>query len=117
MASFYASPLTTLVTVLAARNASSLHLPLCATNALNGGLWFAYGLVGGAGFHRTCFDIMSRQHLYLPNSMDYLPCAAALAAVVGIRQAAAHVYFAAHNAPAIDAYRLLESIRTSTSRC
>jgi solute carrier family 50 protein (sugar transporter) len=46
MAAFYASPLTTLATVLSTRDASSLHLPLCATNALNGSLWFAYGLVG-----------------------------------------------------------------------
>lgn len=30
--------------VVAERDSSSLHAPLCAMNIINGALWFAYGL-------------------------------------------------------------------------
>lgn len=41
---YYASPLSTIWTVLHTRCAASLSVPMAAMNALNGGLWLAYGL-------------------------------------------------------------------------
>lgn len=41
---YYAAPLATLAKVVRERSSSSLHWPLCLMNAVNGSLWFAYGL-------------------------------------------------------------------------
>ena len=46
LAIYYTAPLTSLAKVVAERDSSSLHWPLCAMNIVNGLLWFAYGLVG-----------------------------------------------------------------------
>jgi hypothetical protein len=46
---YYAAPLTSLAKVVAQRDSSSLHWPLCCMNVVNGTLWFAYGMVG-SGF-------------------------------------------------------------------
>jgi hypothetical protein len=45
LAIYYAAPLTTVAKVVAERDSSSLHWPLCSMNTVNGLLWFAYGLV------------------------------------------------------------------------
>jgi solute carrier family 50 (sugar transporter) len=42
---FYLSPLSTLADVLKHRDSSSLTLPLCMMNIVNGTLWLVYGLV------------------------------------------------------------------------
>jgi uncharacterized protein with PQ loop repeat len=42
---YYMSPLATLALVLRTRNSSSLTLPLCVMNTVNGCLWLTYGLV------------------------------------------------------------------------
>jgi hypothetical protein len=44
---YYAAPLTSLAKVVAQRDSSSLHWPLCCMNVINGTLWFAYGMVRG----------------------------------------------------------------------
>ncbi|KAF8068188.1 hypothetical protein HT031_001874 [Scenedesmus sp. PABB004] len=41
---YYTAPLSSLAKVIATRDSSSLHWPLCAMNIINGMLWFAYGL-------------------------------------------------------------------------
>lgn len=41
---YYSAPLATLAKVIRERSSSSLHWPLCLMNAVNGTLWFAYGL-------------------------------------------------------------------------
>lgn len=45
LAIYYAAPLTSLAKVVAQRDSSSLHWPLCCMNVINGTLWFAYGMV------------------------------------------------------------------------
>jgi uncharacterized protein with PQ loop repeat len=42
---YYLSPLSTLAQVLRTRDASSLTLPMCAMNVVNGTLWVIYGIV------------------------------------------------------------------------
>jgi solute carrier family 50 (sugar transporter) len=42
---YYISPLTTLAQVLRKRDSSSLTLPMCIMNTVNGTLWLVYGLV------------------------------------------------------------------------
>ncbi|KAF6244012.1 hypothetical protein COO60DRAFT_1631461 [Scenedesmus sp. NREL 46B-D3] len=65
LAVYYAAPLTSLARVVAQRDSSSLHWPLCCMNVINGTLWFAYGMalrdwfVGapngvGAAFNIVC---------------------------------------------------------------
>uniref|UniRef100_A0A383V948 Bidirectional sugar transporter SWEET n=1 Tax=Tetradesmus obliquus TaxID=3088 RepID=A0A383V948_TETOB len=44
LAIYYAAPLTSLAKVVAQRDSSSLHWPLCCMNVINGTLWFAYGM-------------------------------------------------------------------------
>eukprot|EP00882_Tetradesmus_deserticola_P003298 GHRQ01003493.1.p1 GENE.GHRQ01003493.1~~GHRQ01003493.1.p1 ORF type:complete len:378 (+),score=125.18 GHRQ01003493.1:486-1619(+) len=44
LAVYYAAPLTSLAKVLAQRDSSSLHWPLCTMNVINGTLWFVYGM-------------------------------------------------------------------------
>jgi Sugar efflux transporter for intercellular exchange len=62
---YYAAPLSSVGRVLSTRDSSSLHAPLCAMNAINGALWFAYGLAVkdyfvavpngvGASFNAAC---------------------------------------------------------------
>lgn len=41
---YYSAPLATLAKVIRERSSASLHWPLCLMNAINGSLWFAYGL-------------------------------------------------------------------------
>lgn len=41
---YYAAPLSSVAKVVAERDSSSLHWPLCTMNIINGMLWFAYGL-------------------------------------------------------------------------
>lgn len=41
---YYVAPLTSVAKVVAERDSSSLHWPLCSMNIINGMLWFAYGL-------------------------------------------------------------------------
>ena len=43
--SYYLAPLSTIVHVLRFRDSSSLTLPLCIMNTVNGTLWLIYGLV------------------------------------------------------------------------
>lgn len=47
---YYTAPLSSLAKVVAEKDSSSLHWPLCGMNIINGMLWFAYGLVSE---HRT----------------------------------------------------------------
>jgi solute carrier family 50 protein (sugar transporter) len=41
---YYVAPLSSVAKVVAERDSSSLHWPLCMMNIINGMLWFAYGL-------------------------------------------------------------------------
>lgn len=41
---YYVAPLSSVAKVIAERDSSSLHWPLCTMNIINGMLWFAYGL-------------------------------------------------------------------------
>lgn len=41
---YYVAPLSSIAKVIAERDSSSLHWPLCTMNIINGMLWFAYGL-------------------------------------------------------------------------
>jgi solute carrier family 50 protein (sugar transporter) len=41
---YYVAPLSSVAQVVAQRDSSSLHWPLCTMNVINGMLWFAYGL-------------------------------------------------------------------------
>lgn len=41
---YYVAPLSSVAKVIAERDSSSLHWPLCSMNIINGMLWFAYGL-------------------------------------------------------------------------
>jgi hypothetical protein len=41
---YYVAPLSSVAKVIAERDSSSLHWPLCMMNIINGMLWFAYGL-------------------------------------------------------------------------
>lgn len=62
---YYVAPLSSVAKVIAERDSSSLHWPLCSMNIVNGMLWFAYGLALkdwfvclpngiGAGFNVVC---------------------------------------------------------------
>ena len=44
---YYVIPLSTMVTIVRHKDASSIYLPLAATAILNGGMWTIYGLVSG----------------------------------------------------------------------
>lgn len=45
MICYYSAPLSTLVTVIKRKDASSLHPPLCVMNFFNMCCWFSYGIV------------------------------------------------------------------------
>jgi len=47
---FYGAPLSTIYTVMTARNAASIHIPTMMTNTANGVFWTAYGLAVMDGF-------------------------------------------------------------------
>ena len=44
---YYVIPLSTMVTIVRHKDASSIYLPLAAAAILNGGMWTIYGLVSG----------------------------------------------------------------------
>lgn len=47
---YYTAPLSTVVTVIRSKNASSIHWPMAIMNCVNGSLWLGYGLAIGDYF-------------------------------------------------------------------
>ena len=47
---FYTSPLSTVANIIKTKDSSSLTLPLCVMNIVNGTLWLMYGLAVGDYF-------------------------------------------------------------------
>ncbi|GBF91311.1 DNA-3-methyladenine glycosylase [Raphidocelis subcapitata] len=80
---YYTAPLTTILTVLRARDSASLNGPLSTMNVLNGALWFAYGMAikdwfialpNGIG---AAFNVICKRGAGVTGALRDMPTAAA----------------------------------------
>lgn len=56
--SYYASPLTMMISIIKKKDASSLYLPMIIVNCMNASMWFLYGLFG-----------RNDQNIWIPNGI------------------------------------------------